>query len=126
MARIALLVAGGTGGHLFPALALREALIRRGWSVHVATDPRVGEMISGVPADHTHRIPSATIAGRSPLALMRSLATMVRGVGRSRTLLKPLKPAIVVGFGGYPTVPPVIAGGAIYFLTDDADIVAYR
>ena len=133
MAQTALLVAGGTGGHLFPALALREALTRRGWSVHVATDPRVGEMISGVPADHTHRIPSATIpsatiAGRSPMALMRAFMTMARGVMRSRALLKELKPAIVVGFGGYPTVPPAIAArlGAIPILAHEQNAVVGR
>jgi UDP-N-acetylglucosamine--N-acetylmuramyl-(pentapeptide) pyrophosphoryl-undecaprenol N-acetylglucosamine transferase len=105
----ALLVAGGTGGHLFPALALREALIHRGWRVHVATDPRVGELISGVPAEETHRIPSATLSGGSPVAMARSLAELSKGLVQSRGLLKQLKPAIVVGFGGYPTVPPVIA-----------------
>jgi UDP-N-acetylglucosamine--N-acetylmuramyl-(pentapeptide) pyrophosphoryl-undecaprenol N-acetylglucosamine transferase len=109
MAPTALLVAGGTGGHLFPALALREALQRRGWVVHVATDPRVGEMISGVPPEETHRIPSATISGGSPIALARSVLKMGQGVLSSRRLLKQLSPAIVVGFGGYPTVPPVIA-----------------
>jgi UDP-N-acetylglucosamine--N-acetylmuramyl-(pentapeptide) pyrophosphoryl-undecaprenol N-acetylglucosamine transferase len=109
VAPTALLVAGGTGGHLFPALALREVLVGRLWKVHVATDPRVGELIAGVPAEETHRIPSATIAGGSPVAMARSLATMGSGVLRARKLLQGLKPAIVVGFGGYPTVPPVVA-----------------
>ena len=109
MAPAALLVAGGTGGHLFPALALREALLRRGWSAHLATDPRVGELIAGVPAEETHRIPSATISGGSPVVMARSLATLSSGVLHSRKLLKRIKPAIVVGFGGYPTVPPVVA-----------------
>jgi UDP-N-acetylglucosamine--N-acetylmuramyl-(pentapeptide) pyrophosphoryl-undecaprenol N-acetylglucosamine transferase len=105
----ALLVAGGTGGHLFPALALREVLIRRGWRVHVATDPRVGELISGVPAEEAHRIPSATLSGGSPAAMLRSLAELSRGLVQSRKLLRKINPAIVVGFGGYPTVPPVVA-----------------
>jgi UDP-N-acetylglucosamine--N-acetylmuramyl-(pentapeptide) pyrophosphoryl-undecaprenol N-acetylglucosamine transferase len=106
--RTALLVAGGTGGHLFPALALREALLKRGWRVHVATDPRVGAFVEGVPAEDTHRIPSATFGG-SPIAVARFAAKITQGVLQSRRLLKRLRPSIVVGFGGYPTVPPLIA-----------------
>ncbi|HWT31444.1 MAG TPA: glycosyltransferase, partial [Propylenella sp.] len=108
MARTALLVAGGTGGHLFPALALREALMQRGWAVHVATDPRVGAFISGVPAAEMHLVGAATLGG-SPLALARSLATMARAVAEARALLRQMRPAVVVGFGGYPTVPPLLA-----------------
>ncbi len=128
MAATALLVAGGTGGHLFPALALRDALLRRGWTVHVATDPRVGKMISGVPAEETHRIPSATISGGSPVALVRSFVTMGQGVLHSRKLLRQLKPSIVVGFGGYPTVPPVVAArlGGIPVVVHEQNAVVGR
>ncbi len=109
MARRALLVAGGTGGHLFPALALREVLLRRGWAVNFATDARVGEMIAGVPAEEVHRIQSASIGGGTPTDKLRSLMTLARGVLQSRRLLKRFRPAVVVGFGGYPTVPPAVA-----------------
>jgi UDP-N-acetylglucosamine--N-acetylmuramyl-(pentapeptide) pyrophosphoryl-undecaprenol N-acetylglucosamine transferase len=105
----ALLVAGGTGGHLFPALALREVLIRRGWAVHVATDPRVGELIEGVPASDLHRIPAATFSLGSPVGALRGIGTLLNGIRISRKLMKNVRPAIVVGFGGYPTVPPAAA-----------------
>lgn len=108
MPRVALLVAGGTGGHLFPALALRAALARRGWSAHVATDRRVGEMIEGLPAAETHNLMSATPAGGSA-AMARSIPTLLRGVWQARKLVKRLQPRIAVGFGGYPTVPPLVA-----------------
>ncbi|SEQ40419.1 UDP-N-acetylglucosamine-N-acetylmuramylpentapeptide N-acetylglucosamine transferase [Faunimonas pinastri] len=109
MAGTALLVAGGTGGHLFPALALREALLRRGWNVQLATDPRVGEFVKGVPAGDTHIVRSASLAGGNPVKMAGSVATLGRGVLESRKLLARLKPSIVVGFGGYPTVPPLVA-----------------
>jgi UDP-N-acetylglucosamine--N-acetylmuramyl-(pentapeptide) pyrophosphoryl-undecaprenol N-acetylglucosamine transferase len=109
MGRRALLVAGGTGGHLFPALALREVLVRRGWTAHVATDPRVGELVEGVSADELHRIPSATFSLGAPLAMVGSAARLLKGLRTSRKLLKRVRPAIVVGFGGYPTVPPAAA-----------------
>jgi UDP-N-acetylglucosamine--N-acetylmuramyl-(pentapeptide) pyrophosphoryl-undecaprenol N-acetylglucosamine transferase len=109
MARRALLVSGGTGGHLFPALALREVLVRRGWAVHLATDARVGEMISGVPPEEVHRISSATFGGRTARDKLDAAATLAKGVLQSRRLLKAFRPGVVVGFGGYPSVPPAIA-----------------
>ncbi|MGQ7793545.1 undecaprenyldiphospho-muramoylpentapeptide beta-N-acetylglucosaminyltransferase [Faunimonas sp. B44] len=105
----ALLVAGGTGGHLFPALALREALLARGWRVRLATDPRVGDFVEGVPPEERHVVHAAALSGGSPAAILRSMATMGRGLLQSRRLMRAVSPRIVVGFGGYPTVPPLIA-----------------
>jgi UDP-N-acetylglucosamine--N-acetylmuramyl-(pentapeptide) pyrophosphoryl-undecaprenol N-acetylglucosamine transferase len=124
----ALLVAGGTGGHLFPALALRDSLIRRGWRANIATDPRVGELIEGVPAAEIHRVPSATLAGGSPLTMARSAATLFEGFVESRRLLRRIRPDVVAGFGGYPTVPPVIAArlGGIPILVHEQNAVVGR
>ncbi len=109
MARRALLVAGGTGGHLFPALALREVLVRRGWAAHIATDPRVTEMIAGVPPEEVYRIELSSLSRASLGDSVRSLLSLAKGVMQSRKLLKRYRPSVVVGFGGYPTVPPAVA-----------------
>jgi UDP-N-acetylglucosamine--N-acetylmuramyl-(pentapeptide) pyrophosphoryl-undecaprenol N-acetylglucosamine transferase len=108
-APLVLLAAGGTGGHLFPAEALAEALARRGIAVDLATDARGGRYGAKFPAREVHVIPSATVRGRNPVALARTGAVLGYGMLRAHWLLGQLKPAIVVGFGGYPTVPPLLA-----------------
>lgn len=103
------LAAGGTGGHLFPALAVREGLVSRGREVHLVTDYRVDRIASSVPDDHLFVVASASLQGRNPLAIASGSASLIKGYLESRSLLKALKPDIVVGFGGYPTIPPVLA-----------------
>ena len=128
MRKTALLVAGGTGGHLFPALALRAGLVERGWIVHMASDDRAGRFMEGVPSEECHVIASATLAGGNPIAALKTLATLARGLLAARKLLKALKPDIVVGFGGYPTLPPVIAArlGGIASIVQDQNAVIGR
>jgi UDP-N-acetylglucosamine--N-acetylmuramyl-(pentapeptide) pyrophosphoryl-undecaprenol N-acetylglucosamine transferase len=108
-ARTVLLAAGGTGGHLFPAEALAHELKARGWSVHLATDQRAERYAGKFPADEIHAIPSATIGSRNPIALARAFWTIWRGVRRASAVIQRTRPAVVVGFGGYPTLPPVWA-----------------
>lgn len=103
--------AGGTGGHLFPAYALAEELGRRGFVVDLVTDERGDRYGTGFPARAIHHIPSATLAGRSPLAVAATAAKLSRGVIRAYALLRRLEPGAVIGFGGYPTFPPLIAAG---------------
>lgn len=103
-----LICAGGTGGHLFPAEALALTLKARGWRVHLATDHRVETYGGDFPAEQVHIIPSATIT-RSPIAAVRGLLRLWSGLIRSRRLIRSLKPDAAVGFGGYPTVPPMLA-----------------
>jgi len=104
-----LLAAGGTGGHLFPAEALAHELIARGWAVHLATDDRAGRYAGNFPAAGVHPIASATIGARNPFALAKAFWTIWRGVRQASALIRRLKPAAVVGFGGYPTLPPLWA-----------------
>lgn len=104
-----LLAAGGTGGHLFPAEALAHELAARGWSVHLATDERAERFAGQFPAVAVHPIPSATFGSKNPLALLRAFWKIWRGVRRASALIGRLRPAVVVGFGGYPTLPPLYA-----------------
>jgi UDP-N-acetylglucosamine--N-acetylmuramyl-(pentapeptide) pyrophosphoryl-undecaprenol N-acetylglucosamine transferase len=106
---LAVLAAGGTGGHLFPAEALAVALAKRGIRVDLATDERATRYGTAFPARETHIIPSATMRGRDPLALARTASALGLGLIKAYRLFGALKPAAVVGFGGYPTVPPVLA-----------------
>ena len=108
-APLILLCAGGTGGHLFPAQAAAVALKKRGARIALATDERVERYSGDFPAESTHIIPSATLRGGSPLAYARTATMLGLGLAKSWSLLGKLKPAAVVGFGGYPTVPPMLA-----------------
>ena len=109
MSKPILLSAGGTGGHLFPAFALAEELTRRGQIVDVVTDERGDRYGTGFPGRAMHHVPSATMASKSPVAMAGTIATLGRGVLAARALLKQLNPSVVVGFGGYPTFPPLVA-----------------
>jgi len=106
---IVLLAAGGTGGHVFPAEALAYKLKERGYSVHLVTDSRAERYAGKFPAEEIHVVPSATIASKNPMAVARSLWTLWSGMRAAKKLIARLKPTVVVGFGGYPTVPPLLA-----------------
>jgi UDP-N-acetylglucosamine--N-acetylmuramyl-(pentapeptide) pyrophosphoryl-undecaprenol N-acetylglucosamine transferase len=105
--KLILLCAGGTGGHLFPAEALAVVLARRGLTVDLATDHRAAHF--KFPARNVHLIPSATLRGRDPLNVVKTAALLTFGTWKAGRLLKRVRPAAVVGFGGYPTVPPMMA-----------------
>jgi len=104
-----LLAAGGTGGHLFPAEALAHELGARGWAVHLVTDHRANRFSGAFPASVVHQVSAATFGSKNPIALARSAWTIWRGVKQSTILINRLKPKAVIGFGGYPTLPPLFA-----------------
>jgi UDP-N-acetylglucosamine--N-acetylmuramyl-(pentapeptide) pyrophosphoryl-undecaprenol N-acetylglucosamine transferase len=104
-----LLAAGGTGGHLFPAEALGVELIKRGYRVRLATDARALRYSGLFSKDMIDVVPSETVRGRTPWSLAYTGAMLAAGTAVSLNLMRRLKPAAVVGFGGYPTVPPLLA-----------------
>jgi UDP-N-acetylglucosamine--N-acetylmuramyl-(pentapeptide) pyrophosphoryl-undecaprenol N-acetylglucosamine transferase len=106
-APLILLAAGGTGGHLFPAEALATALDKRGITVDLATDHRAAHF--KFPARGIHLIPSDTLRARNPFAVIRTASQLALGTIKAWKLVGDVKPRAVVGFGGYPTVPPLLA-----------------
>jgi len=104
-----LLAAGGTGGHLFPAEALGVELIRRGLRVRLATDARALRYSGLFTSENIDVVPSETVRGRSLMSLLRTGYMLGYGTLVAAKLIRRLKPAAVVGFGGYPTVPPLFA-----------------
>lgn len=108
--KLLLIAAGGTGGHMFPAQALAEAMVRRGWRVKLSTDARGARYTGGFPhVVQVEQVSSATFARGGVLARAVVPFRIAGGIfGAVMAMLRD-KPAVVVGFGGYPTIPALSA-----------------
>jgi UDP-N-acetylglucosamine--N-acetylmuramyl-(pentapeptide) pyrophosphoryl-undecaprenol N-acetylglucosamine transferase len=113
MSKPIVISAGGTGGHIFPAQSLAAELAKRGRKVILMTDPRGQNYTQTFPNAEIAMVPSATFAGRSFLGKGAALFTLARGMFKAQTLLRKLQPGCVVGFGGYPSLPGLVAASRL-------------
>jgi UDP-N-acetylglucosamine--N-acetylmuramyl-(pentapeptide) pyrophosphoryl-undecaprenol N-acetylglucosamine transferase len=107
MTRVALIMAGGTGGHIFPGLAVAEGLRQRGWNVHWLGAPQPSMESRLVPARgiELHLVEFGGLRGKGWQTLWRLPMRLLKALGQSRQILKTLKPQVVVGMGGYISFP---------------------
>ncbi len=109
-APLLVIAAGGTGGHMFPAQALAETMLTRGWRVRLATDARGARYAGGFPEAVERRVTSsATFAQGSALTRITAPFAIAAGSASSLAAMRRDRPACVAGFGGYPALPAMIA-----------------
>ncbi|MGE3929215.1 MAG: undecaprenyldiphospho-muramoylpentapeptide beta-N-acetylglucosaminyltransferase [Hyphomonadaceae bacterium] len=106
--RVVVIAAGGTGGHLFPAAAFAEEMFRRDWRVILMTDARGRRYAEGFPAERIEDVAAASLTA-NPIKAIPALLKISRGVMAANKRFKELKPALVAGFGGYPSFPALMA-----------------
>src|ERR1700758_4672415 len=109
--------AGGTGGHLFPAAALSHALEARDFEIHLVTDERAEKYGGDFPASEIHIVSSASPRGGGIGSRAQAILALIRGTFFARRLFQHIEPAVVIGFGGYPSVPPVLAASWLHVPT---------
>ncbi|HEX4497485.1 MAG TPA: glycosyltransferase, partial [Thermoanaerobaculia bacterium] len=104
-----LLAGGGTGGHVFPALAVGDELRARGWRVSfVGVAGGMEERLAGERGVAFHGLPAKPLVGRGPLSKIGALATLVSSAASARSLIREIDPRVVLGTGGYVSAPAVL------------------
>ena len=104
------IAAGGTGGHMFPAQALAEAMLDKGWRVTLSTDARGARYTSGFPSEvDIRQVSSATFARGGPLAKLIAPFRILGGIAGATLRFLKDRPTVVAGFGGYPSIPALSA-----------------
>lgn len=114
MTKLLLIAAGGTGGHMFPAQALAETMLARGWRVKLSTDERGARYAGGFPAEvKIEKVSSATFARGGLIGKVLAPFRIMGGIVGATIRMMGDKPTVVVGFGGYPSIPALSAAWAL-------------
>jgi UDP-N-acetylglucosamine--N-acetylmuramyl-(pentapeptide) pyrophosphoryl-undecaprenol N-acetylglucosamine transferase len=109
---LVVIAAGGTGGHMFPAQAFAEEMRARGWATGLVTDERGEKYAKAFPADFRREVEAATFGSKSPIKVVQSLLRLRAGAQDARAFFRETRPAVVAGFGGYPSYPSLSAARA--------------
>lgn len=123
---VILIAAGGTGGHLFPAAAFAEGCRARGFRVCLMTDERGRKYAANFPADLIEDVAAATFSGVNPLRALKSALAIWRGIQEAKARMQELRPVLIAGFGGYPSLPALAAAGGRPILIHEQNSVLGR
>jgi len=114
MAKRCLIMAGGTGGHVFPGLAVANALRKEGWDIHwLGTAERMEAQVVPKHDIPIHFIPVKGLRGKGVSARLQGAVALVKSLFSARRIIKRLQPDIVVGFGGYASGPGGVAAKSL-------------
>jgi len=108
MTQTIVLTTGGSGGHIFPAQSVAAELIKKGFKVVFITDKR-GNAFQNLPEVETYRLAAESVTGRSIFGKVIALFKLWLGAAQAMKLLIKLKPTLVIGFGGYASLPAIIS-----------------
>jgi len=125
-AKLVLIAAGGTGGHMFPARAFADALIARGGRVALVTDPRGARYAEGFPAETVITLPVANADEGGLVGKVKASLGHARGLALMASRMGGLNPGLIAGFGGYPSFPALAVAGARPILIHEQNAVLGR
>lgn len=108
MTKTIVLTTGGSGGHIFPAQSVATELIKKGYQVVFITDKR-GNAFQNLPEVKTYHLVAESVTGRSIFGKALAFCKLFLGAGQAMRLLVKIKPALVIGFGGYASLPAVMS-----------------